>query len=81
MLVAQAEGQTAVMPFWRGESASRSPELGEAVGALCRQVAERLDDPGLLSLAREECRLTPQARRCLARLIWPPEAAGGDRAR
>ena len=32
VVVAKAEGQTAVMPFWRGESSSRSPELGEAVG-------------------------------------------------
>ena len=35
------------MPFWRGEAAPRSPELGEAVGALCREIAGRLDDPGL----------------------------------
>ncbi len=34
VIVAKAEGQTALMPFWRGESTSRSPELGEAVGAL-----------------------------------------------
>ncbi len=52
VVVAKAEGQSAVMPFWRGESSSRSPELGEAVGALCREVSGRLDDPELLRLAR-----------------------------
>ncbi len=51
-MVGEAEGQAAVMPFWRGESASRSPELGEAVGALCREMPERLDDPELLPMAR-----------------------------
>ena len=52
VVVAPAEGTSAVMPFWRGEAAPRSPELGEAVGALCREIAGRLDDPGLLPLAR-----------------------------
>ena len=32
--VANAGGQSAVMPFWHGEASARSPELGEAVGAL-----------------------------------------------
>ena len=34
-----------MMPFWRGENSPRTAELGEAVGALCREVADRLDDP------------------------------------
>jgi ATP-dependent Lhr-like helicase len=61
VVVAKAEGQTAVMPFWRGESSARSPELGDAVGALCREVAGRLDDPELLSWLERECRLTSAA--------------------
>ena len=36
VVVSRAAGQTAVMPFWRGENAARSSELGEAVGALSR---------------------------------------------
>ena len=32
VVVSRAEGQPAVMPFWHGEAASCSPELGEAVG-------------------------------------------------
>ena len=32
VVVSKAEGQSAVMPFWKGESTARSPELGAAVG-------------------------------------------------
>ena len=34
VVVGPAEGNTAVMPFWRGEDSPRSAELGAAVGAL-----------------------------------------------
>ena len=53
------------MPFWRGEGASRTPELGEAVGALCRELAAKFDDPGVLDWLRSECRLDPAAARRL----------------
>jgi len=69
VVVGKAEGQTAVMPFWRGESAARSAELGEAVGALCREITERLDAPELLSWLERECRLTPPAARYLRHYI------------
>ena len=69
VVVAKAEGQSAVMPFWRGESASRSPELGEAVGALCRDVATRLDDPDLLPWLERECKLTPTAAATLRHFV------------
>ena len=49
------------MPFWRGESTSRSVELGDAVGRLCHEVGERLDDPALTSWLGLECRLTEAA--------------------
>ncbi len=65
VVVSRAEGQTAVMPFWHGESAARSPELGEAVGALCRHVSEHLEDPKTLGWLEEECRLSPPAARAL----------------
>ena len=53
------------MPFWRGEGSSRTPELGEAVGVLCRELAAKLDDPGVLDWLRSECRLDPSAARRL----------------
>jgi ATP-dependent Lhr-like helicase len=61
VIVAKAEGQSAVMPFWRGEKASRSAELGEAVGALTREVVERSGDGDLGSWLEQECRLARPA--------------------
>jgi ATP-dependent Lhr-like helicase len=46
VIVAPAAGQEALTPFWRGESAHRSPELGQAVGRLSRELADRAqNDP------------------------------------
>src|SRR5262249_28972016 len=69
VLVGSAEGHTAVMPFWRGEKAARSAELGAAVGALSREIAARLDDPELLPWLGTHCRLTPTAARYLRQYI------------
>ncbi len=65
VVVSRAAGQTAVMPFWRGESAARTGELGEAIGALCRELCASLDDPQTLCRLEAECRLTPHAARTL----------------
>jgi ATP-dependent Lhr-like helicase len=61
VVVSKAEGQSAMMPFWRGESTPRTHELGEKVGALRREVAERLGDPSLLGWLQSECKLEPAA--------------------
>jgi ATP-dependent helicase Lhr and Lhr-like helicase len=65
VLVGRAEGQSAVMPFWRGEDSPRSAELGEAVGRLCREVVEGLDDPLLPDRLRTEYYLEAGAARAL----------------
>ena len=65
VLVGPAEGRPAMMPFWRGEAAARTPELGEAVGALCRELVAKLDDPGGLDWLRDAYRLDPPAARRL----------------
>ncbi len=44
VVVSAAGGQAALMPFWRGESVPRTFELGQAVGALTRAMAERVDE-------------------------------------
>jgi ATP-dependent Lhr-like helicase len=44
VVVAPAVGRSAFMPFWRGEGATRTPELGEAVAGLCRELVGRLDE-------------------------------------
>jgi ATP-dependent Lhr-like helicase len=59
--VCRAEGQAAVMPFWRGEGTARSRELGAAMGALLRELTERDGDPELVPWLARECRLTRAA--------------------
>jgi ATP-dependent Lhr-like helicase len=65
VVVARAAGASALTPFWRGEGAGRTAELGAAVGALCREIAARLDDRGLLPWLEAECRLELTAARVL----------------
>jgi ATP-dependent helicase Lhr and Lhr-like helicase len=77
VVVVKAEGQTAVMPFWHGESSARSPELGEAVGALARELAERIDDPELLPWIEGECRLTSAAARHLKHYLLRQKRLAG----
>jgi ATP-dependent Lhr-like helicase len=57
VVVSPAEGRSALMPFWRGEGATRSAELGEAVGELTREIRGRLGEPSLLEWLERECRL------------------------
>ena len=63
VVVSRAEGTSAQMPFWRGEKSTRSAELGEAVGALCREVSRAPDGPALTRRLVEEYRLEPEAAR------------------
>jgi len=65
VVVSRAEGQSALMPFWRGEKSSRTVELGERVGALCRELAGKIDDPGVLGWLGSECRLDANAAKIL----------------
>ncbi len=52
--VLPAEGAPAMVPFWRGEQAGRSYDLGIAQGGSLRELGRRLDDPDCLDwLARE----------------------------
>ncbi len=65
VIVGRAEGQSAVMPFWRGEDSPRTAELGEAVGALCREVVEGIDDLGQIDRLVRNYHLDPDAARVL----------------
>lgn len=58
------------LPFWRGETPGRPTALGRKVGALCREVAARLDDPELLRWLEEECALDPRAAANLRNYLW-----------
>ncbi len=83
VVVSRAEGQSAFMPFWRGERAPRTAELGEKVGALCREVAARSHDESLDDWLAAECRLDAGAARALrdyvARQVRIAGAAPDDR--
>ena len=71
VVVAKAEGRSAVMPFCkRGENAARSAELGAAATAqVAREIETRLDDPDLQAMLEQECRLEPAAARYLRHYI------------
>jgi ATP-dependent Lhr-like helicase len=75
VVVAPAEGHSALVPFWRGEGTGRSAELGEAVGRLCREIIERGD----VAAARlvEECRLDEPSARILAGYVARQQAIAG----
>jgi ATP-dependent Lhr-like helicase len=83
VVVSRAEGQAALMPFWRGESNPRTPELGLRVGVLTREIAERCDDSGVVGWLREQCRLEASAAEALrdhvARQVRLAGAAPDDR--
>ncbi|MFO0960345.1 MAG: DEAD/DEAH box helicase [Isosphaeraceae bacterium] len=65
VVVRRAEGQPAFLPFYRGESAGRTAEVGELVGTLCRELADRVDQPGVISWLESEYRLDTAAARQL----------------
>jgi ATP-dependent Lhr-like helicase len=53
VVVEDAAGAPARMPFWRGEGLGRTAKLAARVGRLKRTIAERLDDPGLPDLLHD----------------------------
>ncbi|MBX6315452.1 MAG: DEAD/DEAH box helicase, partial [Isosphaeraceae bacterium] len=83
VLVSKAEGRSAFVPFWRGEGAWRTPQLGEAVGALVRELAQRREDPEACDWLHREYHLDPPAARALlgfvARQIAHAGVAPDDR--
>jgi ATP-dependent Lhr-like helicase len=77
VVVAPAEGHSAIMPFWRGEKTPRTPELGGRVGELCREIASRLDDPSLPAWLEDEYRLELRAARQLIRHVARQKQTAG----
>ncbi len=69
VLVAAAGGRSALMPFWRGEGAGRTAELGQAVGELCREVAARRNDPGVREWLKDAYCLDEHAAGALVGVI------------
>ncbi|HEY7329467.1 MAG TPA: DEAD/DEAH box helicase [Gemmataceae bacterium] len=63
VVVTPAEGTPAIVPFWRGENTGRSYDLGRAIGAFLRELAERLDQPTCLDWLERDFFLDPNAAR------------------
>jgi ATP-dependent Lhr-like helicase len=75
--VAPAEGAHAVLPFWRGEGAGRSHELGLAIGRFLRELRGRLDQQGVLGWLEEAYFLEPHSARNLLHHVRKQLDGGG----
>ncbi|MGV8881706.1 MAG: ATP-dependent helicase [Rhodoglobus sp.] len=82
VLVSPAFGQPGKVPFWKGDGLGRPAELGEAVGALARELASgtpRLDKPNDPTRVRlEKIGLDERATRNLTALIADQKASTGQ---
>jgi ATP-dependent Lhr-like helicase len=65
VFVTPAEGVPAMAPFWKGENTGRSYDLGRAIGAFLRELAERIDQVGCLDWLEREFYLDRNAARNL----------------
>jgi ATP-dependent Lhr-like helicase len=71
VIVSPAPGEPGKMPFWRNEGPGRPVELGRALGALCRQLDERVSvsRQDAQSWLEVEYRLAPVAAENLIQYI------------
>ncbi len=65
VVVEDAAGAPARMPFWKGEGLGRTAKLAARIGRLKRTIAERLDDAALPDLLRERYGCDPDAASAL----------------
>ncbi len=75
VLVSPAPGEPGKMPFWHGDQAGRSVELGLAIGALVRELRE-LPYPAALDRLGRRHDLTAAAAEMLVRYLDEQAAAG-----
>jgi ATP-dependent Lhr-like helicase len=78
VIVSGAEGAPAMVPFWRGEGLGRSFDLGKAIGAFLRELADRLDQPGCLEWLTEHFRMDRNAARSLLHHVTRQMVATGS---
>ncbi|MGZ6970157.1 MAG: DEAD/DEAH box helicase, partial [Thermoanaerobaculia bacterium] len=69
VVVEDAAGEPARMPFWKGEGLGRTAKLAARVGRLKRTVAERLDDPALPGLLAGRYGCDPNAASALTAAV------------
>ena len=77
VLVSPAPGEPGRMPFWRGDGLGRAPELGEAVGALARELSSTTEEHAVALLERRS-HLQPGAARLLVEWLAQQRAATGE---
>src|SRR5205807_2233252 len=77
VVVSRAEGTSAQMPFWRGENSPRTPELGDHVGKLTREIADRSEDDSTDAWLADECRLDAKASKSLRDFVARQVRIGG----
>jgi ATP-dependent helicase Lhr and Lhr-like helicase len=77
VIVAPAEAAPAMVPFWRGEQAGRSIDLGRAIGKFLAELAGRLDDPQCLPWLERQFHLDPSAARNLRDYVVRQRARSG----
>jgi ATP-dependent helicase Lhr and Lhr-like helicase len=76
VLVSPAPGVPGAVPFWRGEGVGRPYELGEAVGAFCRELTA-LPDAKATAKLRDEHSLDERAAQNLLQFLSEQAAATG----
>jgi ATP-dependent Lhr-like helicase len=65
VIVGPAEGAPAMVPFWRGEGVGRSYDLGVAIGAFLRELADRNNEANVLEWLQHEYHMDTNAARSL----------------
>ncbi len=74
VIVVPAEGAPAMVPFWHGEQAGRSFDLGVAQGKLLRTLESRLKDPDVLDWLQNDFHLDRAAARNLRDFVLRQKA-------
>ena len=77
LLVQEAPGATPTVPWWSGPIEPRTVEVGEWIGQLREQIAERADDPDVSDWLQSEYRLCPHAAGALIDYIREQKLASG----
>ncbi|MDB4954370.1 MAG: associated domain protein [Myxococcales bacterium] len=79
VIVSPAPGEPGKMPFWRGEGPGRPLELGQALGAFCRELDAKLasDPAGARTWLRGEYKLDSHAAENLIAYLAAQRASTG----
>jgi ATP-dependent helicase Lhr and Lhr-like helicase len=77
VIVLPAQAAPAMVPFWRGEQAGRSLDLGRAIGRFLGELAPRLDEPSCLEWLERDCHLDAAAARNLRDYVRRQQARTG----